>query len=220
MPQAYPSHGIATRSPSATSVTSGPSSTTIPTPSCPGTNGGLGLTGQSPCAAWMSVWHRPEASTLTRIWPWPSCGPCDLIDRQRRGEVVDDGGAVGGCLRRFRGRCLFENRCHVKFLSDRYPQCFCGLPRRASARARDRDAGNYRSSTQTASERTQTAFRGATDAAVRLGLDYSGSSRPCARAWRTRSARVLRRSFCMMWARWLSAVRTEMKSFAEISWFV
>ena len=60
---------MATRSPTATAVTPGPSSTTIPTPSCPGTNGGEGLTGQSPCAAWMSVWQRPDASTLTRTWP-------------------------------------------------------------------------------------------------------------------------------------------------------
>ncbi len=41
----------------------------MPTPSCPGTNGGEGLTGQSPWAAWMSVWHSPRASTLTRTWP-------------------------------------------------------------------------------------------------------------------------------------------------------
>src|SRR5262245_32731137 len=46
----------------------------MPTPSWPGMNGGLGLTGQSPCAAWMSVWHRPEVSMRTRISPRPGCG--------------------------------------------------------------------------------------------------------------------------------------------------
>src|SRR5512132_1115428 len=73
-PQAQPSHGIATRSPTATSVTAAPVSTTMPTPSCPGINGGDGLAGQSPCAAWMSVWHRPVASTLTRTCPGSSAG--------------------------------------------------------------------------------------------------------------------------------------------------
>src|ERR1700686_3886714 len=28
-----------------------------------------GFTGQSPWAAWRSVWHTPQASVLTRIWP-------------------------------------------------------------------------------------------------------------------------------------------------------
>ena len=37
-----------------------------PTPSWPGTNGGVGVTGQSPWAAWMSVWHNPDASRRTR----------------------------------------------------------------------------------------------------------------------------------------------------------
>src|SRR5215472_17191389 len=66
---AQPSQGIATRSPSATRVTPRPTRWTMPTPSWPGTNGGVGLTGQSPFAACMSVWHRPEASIFTRIWP-------------------------------------------------------------------------------------------------------------------------------------------------------
>ena len=43
-------------------------------PSCPGTNGGDGLTGQSPCAAWMSVWQSPEVSTFTTISPGPATG--------------------------------------------------------------------------------------------------------------------------------------------------
>src|SRR6478672_11594090 len=37
-------------------------------------NGGVGLTGQSPCAAWMSVWHRPAVSTLTSTSPGPGTG--------------------------------------------------------------------------------------------------------------------------------------------------
>lgn len=32
------------------------------------------MTGQSPLAAWMSVWHRPEASILTVICPGPGSG--------------------------------------------------------------------------------------------------------------------------------------------------
>ena len=46
----------------------------MPTPSCPGTNGGVGLTGQSPCAAWMSVWQSPLLSILTRTCPGPGAG--------------------------------------------------------------------------------------------------------------------------------------------------
>src|SRR6266508_3995645 len=36
--------------------------------------GRFGLTGQSPCAAWMSVWHRPEVSIRTTISPGPGSG--------------------------------------------------------------------------------------------------------------------------------------------------
>src|SRR5262245_9347626 len=46
----------------------------MPTPSCPGVNGRVGFTGQSPCAAWMSVWQRPEASMRTTISPGPATG--------------------------------------------------------------------------------------------------------------------------------------------------
>ena len=37
-------------------------------------NGGVGLTGQSPWAAWMSVWHSPLASMRTRTSPGPGSG--------------------------------------------------------------------------------------------------------------------------------------------------
>src|SRR3954451_3895695 len=36
--------------------------------------GGVGFTGQSPWAAWMSVWHRPLASMRTRTSPGPGVG--------------------------------------------------------------------------------------------------------------------------------------------------
>src|SRR5580700_3285898 len=37
-------------------------------------NGGVGLTGQSPWAAWMSVWHRPLDSIRTSTSPGPGSG--------------------------------------------------------------------------------------------------------------------------------------------------
>jgi hypothetical protein len=46
----------------------------MPTPSCPGMNGTVGVTGQSPFAAWMSVWHSPDASIRTTTWPGPASG--------------------------------------------------------------------------------------------------------------------------------------------------
>src|SRR6202046_1356198 len=46
----------------------------MPTPSCPGMNGGCGFTGQSPAAAWMSVWHSPEVCIRTSTWPGPGSG--------------------------------------------------------------------------------------------------------------------------------------------------
>src|SRR5580692_4348915 len=73
-PQALPSHTMATRSPALCRRAPGPVSSTMPTPSCPGVNGGFGLTGQSPAAAWMSVWHSPEACIRTSTWPGPGSG--------------------------------------------------------------------------------------------------------------------------------------------------
>ena len=58
-------------------------------------------------------------------------------------------------------------------------------------------------------------------AAPELGLRPSSSaSSPRSIATRTSSARVESRSFCMIRARCVSAVRTERKSCFEISWFV
>ena len=53
----------------------------MPTLSWPGTNGGEGFTGQSPLAAWMSVWQSPDASTLTRTCPGsrPRTGTCSTV---------------------------------------------------------------------------------------------------------------------------------------------
>src|SRR5450755_124967 len=65
---------MATRSPIFRWETLAPSRSTMPTPSCPGMNGGVGLTGQSPCAAWMSVWHSPDVCIRTRTWPAPGSG--------------------------------------------------------------------------------------------------------------------------------------------------
>src|SRR2546425_150163 len=36
--------------------------------------GGLGLTGQSPCAACRSVWQTPQASIFTSTWPGSGLG--------------------------------------------------------------------------------------------------------------------------------------------------
>jgi hypothetical protein len=42
--------------------------------SWPGISGSGGLIGQSPCAAWMSGMHRPQASIRTSTWPSPASG--------------------------------------------------------------------------------------------------------------------------------------------------
>src|SRR5215475_4542181 len=68
------SHATPTASPTLRLVTAGPSAATVPAASWPGMKGGTGLTGQSPDAACRSVWHTPQAFTLTRISPGPGCG--------------------------------------------------------------------------------------------------------------------------------------------------
>ena len=65
----------------------------MPTPSWPGTNGGVGLTGQSPRAAWMSVWHSPLASIRTRTWSGPGSGNGAVLDLERGTEGRYDGTA-------------------------------------------------------------------------------------------------------------------------------
>ena len=71
----------------------------MPTPSWPGMNGGVGLTGQSPCAAWMSVWQRPG-----RLDPDPDLARLELeawhvLDDERLVEAVHHRRAVGARLR-------------------------------------------------------------------------------------------------------------------------
>src|SRR5690625_1693827 len=73
-PQAVASHALPTLSPTATRSTWSPIATTVPTPSWPGMNGGVGLTGQSPLAACRSVWQTPLYSTLTRASNGPGVG--------------------------------------------------------------------------------------------------------------------------------------------------
>src|ERR1700733_14687021 len=73
-PHALPSHTMATRSPALCRLAPGPVASIMPTPSCPGVNGGVGLTGQSPAAAWMSVWHSPEVCIRISTWPGPGSG--------------------------------------------------------------------------------------------------------------------------------------------------
>src|SRR6478735_6400639 len=74
LPQALPSQGSATRAPTLGVRTPSPTAITVPTPSWPGISGNFGLTGQSPCAAWISVWHNPLASIFTSTCPAPGSG--------------------------------------------------------------------------------------------------------------------------------------------------
>src|SRR6202011_2344175 len=72
--QASCNQATPTGSPGLKSVTPGPSAATTPATSWPGMNGSEGFTGQSPSAACKSVWHTPQAITLTRISPGPGTG--------------------------------------------------------------------------------------------------------------------------------------------------
>src|SRR5699024_7645863 len=74
VPHADQSQALPTMSPTLTSCSPGPSSTTSPMPSWPGTNGGSGLNGLSPSKACKSVWQMPDVSTLTRAWLGPGVG--------------------------------------------------------------------------------------------------------------------------------------------------
>src|SRR3954451_3241165 len=87
-PHAKPSHAMATRSPTARSSTSGPSFSTIPTPSWPGMNGGVGFTGPSPWAAWVSVWDRALGSKRTSTSPGPASGTGTSVTSSGRVKSV------------------------------------------------------------------------------------------------------------------------------------
>ena len=69
-----------------------PSRSTMPTPSWPGMNGGEGLTGQSPRAAWMSVWHRPAGLDADEHLLGAGLRDGDVLDRQRPVEAEHPGG--------------------------------------------------------------------------------------------------------------------------------
>jgi hypothetical protein len=94
-PQAYPSQGMATLSPSVGLSTPAPNISTMPTPSCPGMKGGLGLTGQSPCAvrifgvAQSTRLHLHQHLTVVRL------GRRHLLDQQRLVERMNDGSFHG-----------------------------------------------------------------------------------------------------------------------------
>ena len=51
-----------------------PGVVSLPAPSWPGMKGRPGFTGQSPRAAWMSVWQTPLAFTSTSTSPGPGVG--------------------------------------------------------------------------------------------------------------------------------------------------
>ena len=112
----------------------------MPTPSWPGTNGGDGFTGQSPWAAWMSVWQRPDASTARGPGRLQRHG-ARLLDAKRLREVVDDRGAVG------RGAELRVVRCSSVCRHDYLLLSFGRIvppSRRTGIRDRtDRAAENY-----------------------------------------------------------------------------
>src|SRR5690625_939343 len=106
-PQAVASHALPTLSPTATRSTWSPTATTVPTPSWPGMNGAVGLTGQSPLAACRSVWHTPLYSTLTRASKGPGVGrarswisrgwPSSRSEERRGGKEGGERGGEGEC---------------------------------------------------------------------------------------------------------------------------
>ena len=87
------------------SVTPAPTATTTPTPSWPGMNGGVGFTGQSPWAAWMSVWHSPDVSDPDEQLARSDRRQWDLPDLQRTAELGDDGGLHDATSLVFTGAC-------------------------------------------------------------------------------------------------------------------
>ena len=69
-----------------------PTRSMTPTPSWPGMNGGDGLTGHSPRAAWMSVWQSPQVSMRTSTCSGPGSGIGSSSIVERAVEAADDGG--------------------------------------------------------------------------------------------------------------------------------
>src|SRR6516162_1107643 len=92
-----------TWSPTATSVTPGPISVTTPAPSCPPSTGahGSGITPSSRC--W-SLWHTPEAASLTRtsrsfggsIWISSTLQPEFVPGSQSKAPLVSTAGLPDG----------------------------------------------------------------------------------------------------------------------------
>src|SRR5699024_3857136 len=68
LPQALQSQAFPAISPTSKITASSPSSTTSPTPSWQGINGGEGFTGQSPSKACKSVLHTPVEISFTNAW--------------------------------------------------------------------------------------------------------------------------------------------------------
>jgi len=54
-------------------------------------NGGAGFTGQSPFAAFIWVWHRPDASILTSTWT-PQLGDRPVASYKRWLKTLPDNG--------------------------------------------------------------------------------------------------------------------------------
>src|ERR1700677_2424684 len=72
-------------------VTPDPTAETSPMPSWPGINGSVGFSGQSPRAAWRSVWQTPGFrldQDLAGAWN----GDIPLLKNQGLSEFFDDGG--------------------------------------------------------------------------------------------------------------------------------
>src|SRR5688572_18746242 len=78
----------------------------MPTPSWPGMNGGDGLTGHSPRAAWMSVWQRPLVSMRTSTWLASGVGMGSSSISSGRSKLWTTAAFMAGPL--IRGSVLME----------------------------------------------------------------------------------------------------------------
>src|SRR2546423_6138259 len=77
VPHEPPNQPTPTRWPSRQVDTPSPSASIRPAISCPGTAGNT-VPGSQPLASTASVWHIPQASTVTRTWPGPGSGSSRL----------------------------------------------------------------------------------------------------------------------------------------------